>query len=74
MSDSVVRSSVGQLMATVKLLCIMRRAGREDVVRDIESCMLPDLSGIAHGKRLDRILKEHIALLEADDKQDKSGI
>ena len=65
MADNVMRNTIGQLMATVKLLCVMEKTGRGDVVREIEGCLSEDRSCVQHSRRLDRILKKHIEVLEA---------
>jgi hypothetical protein len=64
MADVVMRNTIGQLMAAVKLLCAMEKSGRSDVVREIESCLSKDQSSVEHSRRLDRILKKHIDVLE----------
>jgi hypothetical protein len=67
MSEAVVRSTVGQLMAAVKLLCVLKGADHVEAVADIKSCLSEDLNCITNGRKLDRILKRHIAILEASD-------
>ena len=64
MADNVLRNTIGQLMASVKLLCAMEKSGQGDVVREIESCLSDDHSSVQHSKRLDRILKKHVDVLE----------
>ncbi len=58
-----LRDMIGQLMAAIRLICIMD--GDAAIVREIKSCLSEDMTYVAHGKRLDRILKTHVDVLDA---------
>jgi hypothetical protein len=59
---AALRNTVGQLMAAIRLICIME--GNIEIVRKIKSCLSEDMTHVAHGRRLDRILKAHIDVLD----------
>ncbi len=64
MSEPMLRNTIGQLMAAIRLICIMERQGRSDVIREIEGCLSEDMTFVAHSDRLDQVIKAHIDVLD----------
>ena len=63
-SEAMLRNMVAQLMAAVRLICIMGGSGRNDVVDEIKSCLSDDMTYVAHSKQLDRVIKAHLDVLD----------
>jgi hypothetical protein len=68
MSESELKLKIGQLMATIQLLC-----STKDVADEIASCLTPRMGNVADSAKLDEIMVRHMHLLDSERKP-PSGI
>jgi hypothetical protein len=62
---SALRNQVGQLLGAIRVLAHLRKQGSDPEIAEIEGCFNPTLTAVIDGRRLDRVLLRHRAVLEA---------
>jgi len=68
-TDTELKHKIGQLMATIKLLC----NSPQSTVQQVASCLAEDHSFVENNEKLDGILKENMSIL-TNERRPPTGI